>query len=50
VRLEADEAVHDVRARLLQHAGPFDVRLLVETRFQLDQRDDLLAGLGRFDQ
>ena len=43
VRLEADEAVDDVRARLLQHAGPFDVRLLVEARFELDERDDLLA-------
>ena len=46
VRLEADQAVHDVRARLLQHPGPFDVGLLVEARFQLHERDDLLAGLG----
>ena len=46
VRLQADEPVDDVRARLLQHAGPFDVRLLVEARFQLDERDDLLARVG----
>ena len=47
VRLQPDEPVHDVRARLLQHAGPFDVRLLVEAGFELDERDHLLAGLGR---
>ena len=46
MRLQPDEAVHDVRARLLQHAGPFDVGLLVEPRFQLDERHHLLAGFG----
>ena len=50
VRLQPDEAVHDVRARLLEHAGPFDVRLLVEARFQLDERDHLLARFGRLDE
>ena len=48
VRLQADEPVDDVRARLLQHAGPFDVGLLVEARFQLDERDHLLARVGGF--
>ena len=47
VGLQPDEAVHDVRARLLEHPGPFDVRLLVEARFQLDERDDLLARFRR---
>ena len=47
VRLQPDEPVHDVRARLLEHAGPFDVRLLVEARLQLDERDHLLARFGR---
>ena len=50
VGLQADEAVHDVHARLLEHAGPLDVRLLVEARLQLDERDDLLALLGGLDQ
>ena len=43
VGLEADEAVHDVRARLLQRPGPDDVVLLVEAGLDLDQDDDLLA-------
>ena len=47
VRLQTDQAVHDVRARLLQHAGPFDVGLLVEAGFQLDERNDLLCLLPR---
>ena len=50
VRLQADEPVHDVRARLLEHAGPFDVGLLVEARLQLDERHDLLARFGRLDE
>ena len=50
VRLQADEAVDDVCARLLQHAGPFDVGLLLEARFELDERHHLLAGLGGLDQ
>ena len=47
VRLQADEPVDHVRTRLLEHAGPFDVGLLVEARFQLDERHDLLARFGR---
>ena len=46
VGLEADHAVHDMDARLLEGAGPGDVRLLVEARRQLDQGHDLLAGGG----
>ena len=46
VGLQPDEAVHDVHARLFEHAGPFDVGLLVEARLELDERDDLLALLG----
>ena len=46
VRLQADEAVDDVDAGLLQRLRPLDVRLLVEARLQLDERDDLLARLG----
>ena len=44
--LEPEKAVDDVRARLLEHAGPDDVRLLVEARLELDDRGDLLAALG----
>nr|CEL15387.1 hypothetical protein [Kibdelosporangium sp. MJ126-NF4] len=50
VRLEPDQAVHHVHARLLQCPRPLDVRLLVEPRLDLDQRDDLLARFGRVDQ
>ena len=39
-----------MHARLFEHAGPVDVGLLVEARFELDQRDDLLAVLGRLDE
>ena len=42
-----DEAVHDVHARLFEHAGPFDVRLLVEAGLELDERHDLLARFAR---
>ena len=45
VRLQADQAVHDVRPGLLQLAGPLDVRPLVEARLDLDQDHDLLAPL-----
>ena len=44
VRLEPDDAVHDVDARLLERSRPVDVRLLVDARGELDERDDLLAG------
>ena len=37
-------------ARPLQRTGPLDVGLLVEARLDLDERHDLLAGLGRVDQ
>ena len=45
-----EEAVDDVRARLLEHARPVDVRLLVEARLELDDRRHLLAALGRADE
>ena len=48
--LEAEHAVHDVRAGLLQLGRELDVRLLVEARTQLDDHGDVLAGLRRFDQ
>ena len=50
VRLQPGQAVHDVRARLLQRARPADVAALVEARLQLDEADGLLAALGRLDQ
>src|SRR5206468_5402521 len=50
VRLQADQAVHHVRARLLELARPDDVRLLVEAGLDLDQHYDLLALLGRADE
>ena len=50
MRLETDDAVDDVDARLLELCRPGDVRLLVETCGQLDERDHLLAGLGGTDQ
>ena len=50
VGLQADEAVDDVAARLLQLPGPGDVGPLVAARFDLDDHDHLLAELGRVDQ
>ena len=50
VGLQADEAVDDVGARLLELAGPDDVRLLVEAGLDLDEDDHLLAALGGPDQ
>ena len=50
MRLEPDEPVDDVHARLLQLARPPDVGLLVEPRLDLHQRHDLLARRGRVDQ
>ena len=47
MRLQPDEAVDDVHARLFQRAGPLDVRLLVEARLQLDERHHLLARARR---
>ncbi len=46
VRLEPDQPVHDMAARLLQFARPFDVGLLVEARLDLDEDEHLLAGFG----
>src|SRR5688572_31663585 len=43
VRLQTDYAVDDVNAGPLEFPGPLDVVLLVETRFQFDQRRYLLA-------
>src|ERR671919_3070324 len=37
-------------ARALQRASPVDVRLLVESSFDLDEHHDLLAGACRLDQ
>ena len=50
VGLQADEAVDDVAAGLLQLARPLDVGLLVEAGLDLDEDEDLLAGLGGVDQ
>ena len=50
MRLEADQPVDDMRPRLLELAGPVDVRLLVEAGLDLDQDDDLLAALSGGDQ
>ena len=50
VGLELDEAVDDLRARPLEIPRPADVGLFVETRLELDERGDRLAGLRRLDQ
>ena len=50
VRLQTHQAVDDVHADLLQRLRPRDVRLLVEPRFELDERSDLLARLGGADE
>ena len=50
VGLEADHAVDDVDAGLLERAGLDDVVLLVEPGLQLDEGRDLLAVLGRAGQ
>ena len=50
VGLEADEAVDDVHAGVLQRARPLDVGGLVEAGLELDDRRDLLAVLGGADQ
>ena len=46
--LQFDEAVDDVDAGVFQIARPADVGGLVETRLQLHDRGDRLAGLHRF--
>ncbi len=50
VGLEADQAVGDLHAGLLEGSGPGDVGLLVEPGLELHHRGHLLAGLGRPDQ
>ena len=50
VGLKADDAVDDVHAGAFELAGPGDVGVLVEARLDLDQRQHLLAGVGRVDQ
>ncbi len=50
VGLEAGQAVHHVRARLFQRAGPADVAALVEAGLELHQAHGLLAPLGGLDQ
>src|SRR5262245_57311194 len=50
VGLELDEAVYDLRAGALERARPADVRFLVETRLELDQRSDRFSRFGRLDQ
>ena len=48
--LESDDAVHDVRAGFLQAVGQLDVGFFVESRAQLDDHRDVLAGLRGGDQ
>ena len=48
--LQPDQAVDDVHAGLLELARPHDVRGLVEARLHLDEREHLLARLGRVDE
>ena len=50
VRLEPDEPVHHMAARLLQLAGPADVGHLVEARLDFHEHHHLLARLGRVDE
>ena len=50
VGLQPDHAVHDMAAGVLERAGPLDVGLLVEAGRDLDDDEDLLAGLGGVDQ
>ena len=50
VRLQADDAVHDLRADRLEPLGPVDVGLLLEARLQLDDRHHFLAAPRRLDQ
>jgi hypothetical protein len=50
VGLQLDETVDHLHARPFEIASPFDVGGLVETRLQLDDGGDGLAGLGRLGQ
>ena len=46
VRLQSDQSVYNMAARLLEHFRPLNVVFLVKARLQLDQRCHLLAVLG----
>src|SRR5579862_7648890 len=48
--LEFDESIDHLYTSSLQIARPADVRFLVETRLELDERRDRFARLGRLDQ
>ena len=50
VGLQAHDAVDHVHAGTFELACPGDVRVLVESRLDLDQRQHLLAGMGGVDQ
>ena len=50
VRLQAEYAVDDLRARLLEPLRPVDVRLFVKARHQFDNDRDLLAAAGGLNQ
>ncbi len=50
VRLEAEYAVHDVRAGFLQLGREFNIGFFVEARAQLDDDGDVLAGCRCVDQ
>jgi hypothetical protein len=50
MRLQADHAVHHLRADRLQHLGPVDVGLLVEARLELHHHGNFLAAPHRFAQ
>ena len=50
VRLQAEYAVDDLRARLLEPLRPVDIRLLVEARHQLDDHRHFLAAASGIDQ
>ena len=49
VRFQSDQAVEDLHAGIFQIARPADVRGLIESRFQFDDRRHFLAR-GSFDQ
>jgi hypothetical protein len=50
VGLEADDAVGDMDAGVLELAGEDDIALLVEAGAELDEAGDILAGLGGADE
>ena len=50
VRFESDDAVDHVHAGAFQLARPHDVRILIEARFDFDERKHLLAGMGGVNQ